>query len=102
MTRAGDAGTSGPGPACHSLVMPDPRIAEPVDSGVPGPLDSEVVYEFRFDRKVAGVGTVQRAIRAPAVSVIGATVVLIAIVGALHPPFLHTGQLLDIVQASVY
>jgi ribose transport system permease protein len=44
----------------------------------------------------------RRVVRAPAVSVIGATVALMAVIGALRPTFLLASQLLDILQASVY
>jgi ribose transport system permease protein len=45
---------------------------------------------------------VRRVVRAPAVSVIGATVALMVLIGALRPTFLHASQFLDILQASVY
>ncbi len=44
----------------------------------------------------------RRVLRAPAASVVLATVLLVAIVGALHPTFLKPNQLLDILQASTY
>jgi ribose transport system permease protein len=44
----------------------------------------------------------RRVVRAPAVSVIGATLALMVIIGALRPTFLLASQLLDILQASVY
>jgi len=44
----------------------------------------------------------RRAVRAPAVSVIGATLALMVVIGALRPTFLLASQLLDILQASVY
>lgn len=45
---------------------------------------------------------VRRAVRAPSVSVIGATVALMVLIGALRPTFLLASQLFDILQASVY
>src|SRR4051794_11851688 len=44
----------------------------------------------------------RRVVRAPAVSVIGATVALMAVLGALRPTFLLASQLLDILPAAVY
>jgi ribose transport system permease protein len=41
-------------------------------------------------------------VRAPSASVIGATLVLVAAIGALRPTYLQPSQLLDILQASVY
>ncbi|MGH8960813.1 MAG: ABC transporter permease [Jatrophihabitantaceae bacterium] len=43
-----------------------------------------------------------RIMRLPSISVLIATVALTLFIGALHPQFLHTGQLLDILQASSY
>lgn len=45
---------------------------------------------------------VRRGLRAPAASVLLATVLLVGIVGAAHPTFLRANQLLDILQASTY
>lgn len=47
-------------------------------------------------------GIVRRVLRAPAASVVLATVLLVGVVGAAHPTFLRAGQLLDILQASTY
>jgi ribose transport system permease protein len=44
----------------------------------------------------------QRIFRAPSSSVIAAVVVLVAVIGLLHPTYLRAGQLLDILQASTY
>ncbi|MET7475327.1 ABC transporter permease [Streptomyces sp. NPDC005648] len=46
--------------------------------------------------------TLQRLARAPSISVIGATLVLVFAIGALHPTYLQSNQLLDTLQASVY
>jgi ribose transport system permease protein len=44
----------------------------------------------------------QRVLRAPSSSVIAAVVVLVALIGLLHPTYLRAGQLLDVLQASTY
>jgi ribose transport system permease protein len=44
----------------------------------------------------------RQALQAPAASVLIATVLLVAVVGAVHPNFLRASQLLDILQASTY
>lgn len=49
-----------------------------------------------------GVELVTRFLRLPSLSVLVATVALTLIIGAFHPNFLKTGQLLDILQASTY
>lgn len=46
--------------------------------------------------------TLRRLARAPSVSVVGATLVLVFAIGALHPTYLQSDQLLDTLQASVY
>jgi ribose transport system permease protein len=43
-----------------------------------------------------------RVVRAPSISVIAATLVLVLLIGALRPAYLQTNQLLDVLQASVY
>ncbi|MPY38835.1 ABC transporter permease [Streptomyces phyllanthi] len=48
------------------------------------------------------IGTLQRLARAPSVSVIGATLVLLFAIGALRPTYLQPNQLLDTLQASTY
>ena len=45
---------------------------------------------------------VLRTVRAPSASVVAATLVLVLVIGALRPAYLHTNQLLDVLQASVY
>lgn len=47
-------------------------------------------------------GTLRRLARAPSVSVIGATLVLLVAIGALRPTYLQASQLLDTLQASTY
>jgi ribose transport system permease protein len=43
-----------------------------------------------------------RVLRAPAASVVLATLLLVALIGAAHPTFLQPAQLFDILQASTY
>ncbi|MFI5894513.1 ABC transporter permease [Actinoplanes sp. NPDC051513] len=63
-----------------------PAPQAPVGSGRPG-------------RKTRAL---RRVLRAPAASVVLATVLLVGIIGAVHPTFLKPNQLLDILQASTY
>jgi ribose transport system permease protein len=54
------------------------------------------------DSTPAEPSTVRLGLRAPAASVLLATVLLVAVVGVAHPNFLRVNQLLDILQASTY
>lgn len=57
----------------------------------------------RTDAPAARLGSLLlRIARAPSVSVIGATLALVFIIGALRPTYLQPSQLFDILQASTY